>query len=99
MKILGYNYKLDLDKTLKSLDGNMGFCNMDHQVLTVASDLEDDAKCSTLLHEAIEALNYHLELKLEHRQISSLEAGLHQVLSDNGVDLSPLLEDNKKKRV
>ena len=46
---------------------------------------------STLLHEIIEALNHALELKLEHGAIAGLEAGLYQVLTDNGVDLTPLL--------
>ena len=38
---------------------------------------------STLFHEIIEALNYQLELKLEHHQIQSLEAGLFSILTKN----------------
>ncbi len=38
---------------------------------------------STLIHEIIEQINWHLELKLEHSTISQLEAGLYQVLKDN----------------
>jgi hypothetical protein len=35
---------------------------------------------STFLHELIEAVNWHLDLKLEHRFIVALEAGLYSAL-------------------
>ena len=38
---------------------------------------------SVLLHEIIEALDYRLELKLDHERITQLEAGLFQTLMDN----------------
>ena len=60
------------------------------QVIQLASDLAEENAISTLLHEILEALNFHLALKLEHKIIMALEAGLFQVLVDNGVDLSPL---------
>lgn len=82
---------------MRQMQNNMGYCDMSRQELKIASDVPQDGKESTLLHEIIEALNYHMELGLEHRQISSLETGLHQVLSDNGVDLSVLFKENKKK--
>jgi len=94
MKILGYSYKIEqLGKDV--MRGNSGFCNFDNKLLQVSVDLDKDMKESTLLHEIIEALNYHMELELKHNQIMSLEAGLHQVLNDNGVELSPLLENKE----
>jgi len=50
------------------------------------------AQESSVLHEMIEALNYHLDLKLQHETIMQLEAGLYQCLKDNGVDLSSLVK-------
>ena len=38
---------------------------------------------AVLLHEIIEALNYRLELQLEHPQITQLESALFAVLNDN----------------
>ena len=46
-----------------------------------------------MLHEIIEAINYHLELEMEHNVRMGLEAALFQVLTANGVDLSPLTKD------
>ncbi|HNU72888.1 MAG TPA: hypothetical protein PKL48_14390 [Thermodesulfobacteriota bacterium] len=52
---------------------------------------------STTLHEVLEALNWRLNLDLKHETIMRLEAGLYQVLTQNGVDLSPLLAHAKRK--
>jgi len=59
---------------------------MTKQHIRLSDDLGEDMRDSTLLHEIIEALNYHLELKLEHNQITSLEAGLYQTLKDNNLE-------------
>lgn len=91
MKILGYNYTIDRAGNADDLQAFADFRSKT-QVIRVASDLFQEQAESTLLHEVIEALNFHLELKLEHPAIMRLEAGLYQVLADNGVDLSPLLE-------
>jgi hypothetical protein len=48
---------------------------------------------SIIIHEILEALNYHLELELPHRTISALESGLYQTLHDAGVDLQLLLKE------
>lgn len=98
MKILGYNYTVDLSKQLSDMKGNSGFSNFDKQSLEVANDLGTDLKLSTLLHEIIEAINYHLSIGLAESDIMRLEAGLFQVLTDNGVNLSSLLAENKELR-
>ena len=41
---------------------------------------------STLLHEIIEYFDAHYELKLEHRQISTLAQALFQILRDNDLN-------------
>ena len=38
---------------------------------------------SVLLHEVIEAIDYRLELKMDHEKITQLEAALIQVIRDN----------------
>lgn len=92
MKILGYTYKLKKKNDSEFLDA-MGRFHSRTQAIFLATDQNKEQKMSTVLHEIIEALNYHLELKLDHNVIMSLEASLYQVLNDNGVDLSPLLKD------
>jgi len=92
INILGYEYNLDFSKTYEQSIGNVGFCSFKDKTISVANDIESDLFNSTLIHEIIEALNYHLELDLKHNQIMGIEVGIHQVLNDAGVDLNPLKE-------
>ena len=93
MKILGYTYAVQFVGA-DSMDGAMGRFYARQQRIEIASNMAPDGQRSTMLHEVIEALNYHLALNLPHRTIMALEATLYQVLTDNGVDLSPLLGGN-----
>lgn len=90
LTILGYKYGLDLSKSLNDMGKNVGLCDLDYKIITIANDVDHDIIASTLLHEIVEIINYHLELGLEHRQIMGLEVGLHQALVDNGVNLDIL---------
>lgn len=92
MNILGYKYRLIEDGN-EDFIGASGRGHIARQVIQIAEGLVEQQRVTTVLHEIIEALNYHLELELEHNKIMSLEAGLYQVLSENGVDLSPLVAD------
>lgn len=89
MKILGYTYKL------KYSDGmsEMGKFVPNNQTIFVDEKLCHQQILSTILHEIIEALCYHMELKIEHPIMMGLESGLYQVLTDNGVSLEPLLQE------
>lgn len=91
MKILGYPYTVQFVGA-DSMDGAMGRFYARQQRIEIASNMAPDGQLSTMLHEVLEALNYHLALNLPHAKIMALEAGLYQVLSENGVDLGPLLE-------
>jgi len=93
LNILGYQYEVRFAPS-QDMGGKAGrFMTLPPRIL-VAEDCARDQQISTMLHEIIEGLDYHLELKLEHNQISALEAGLFQVLTTNGVDLSPPLGGN-----
>ena len=93
VKILGYTYRVEVVDS-DAMDA-MGRFQSRRQRLQIADDLAGDELLSTLLHEVIEALNYHLALDLPHNAIMQLEAGLYQVLADNGVNLAPLLENHE----
>lgn len=97
MRILGYNYTVEMSDDRRKVAGNLGTCDLENQAIYLSKKNSVSGIQSTLIHEIIEALNFHMELKLRHHQISSLEAGLFQVLSDNGVDLEKLLKDNLQK--
>jgi len=90
LKIMGYNYRCRIvDKEDLS---NMGTCDARNQIIRLAAESCDQGVESTIIHEMIEAINFHLQLSLEHNKIMSLEAALHQALTANGVCLRPLLD-------
>ena len=92
MKILGAEWTV-VERDLQGI--NWGTMSVGRQEICLEATMRPDTKLSTLLHEIIEALNSQLELKLAHRTISQLEAGLFSVLNDNGVNLKPLLRGSK----
>jgi hypothetical protein len=91
INILGYNYTIDTTRPLEEMEGNVGYCDFDKLELRVANDVPEDAKNSTIIHEIIEAVNYHLEIGLEESQIKQLEVGIFQAFNDNRVPISLLL--------
>jgi hypothetical protein len=96
IKVLGHKYTVDLSQRLDDMKGNVGVCDLDYLIIKIANDAPPDVKVSTLLHELIEAINYHLELKLKHGQIMGLEVGLYQIFSENGIDLGRILEEREE---
>jgi len=95
LDILGYHYTVNETKPLSEMKGNSGTCDLDHSIIELANDAGEDMKLSTLLHEIIEAINFHLEIRLTEAKIKQLEAGLFQALTTNGVNLQDLLyKDN-----
>lgn len=98
MKILGYTYKIIMEE---DHDGALGRSHIARQIIRVSPNQASQQQESTMLHEIMEALAYHLHLELpsdQHRVIMPLEAALYQVLTDAGVDLSPLLNEVKKHK-
>ncbi len=93
LKILGYDYEVRYSPPRH--EGGMdasGCSNAGHQIIVIDPLMCKQEQQSTLLHEILEALNCHLELCLNHQTVSSLEAGLYQVLKDNGVNVGALLK-------
>lgn len=91
MRILGYNYRITADGNADDMNA-LGRFRAKRQIIELAEDLCPEQAASTVLHEIIEALKYHLELSLDHSDVMALEAGLYQVLTAAGVDLAPLLD-------
>lgn len=89
LKILGYNYTLIRVDDADALDA-LGRFQTKKLKIEVATDICDQQVTSVILHEIIEAINYHNQLRIEHNAIMSLEAGLYQVLTENGVNLDAL---------
>lgn len=88
MKILGYDYAVDY----VSLETPEDFGEIDFlkSKINIHADVSKDKKISTVIHEIIEAGNYHLELKMSHKQITGLEVTIFDTLTRAGINLEKL---------
>jgi hypothetical protein len=100
INILGVEYRVIIEDNLESLQENLGCVDLDHQIIYIRKDMSDSMIKSTLLHEVIEAINYQLELKMPHRVICGIEAGIFDVISCNSNGLfDSLLEEEEELEI
>ena len=62
--------------------GDIGHYTPASNSIRISKELLDEQKKETFLHEIIEAIDYHYELKLEHSNIMTLAMVLAQVIRD-----------------
>jgi len=86
LKIAGYEYSVvyEVHRSRDRGSNNPASCNSKAQTIWIDTDQHRESQESSLIHEVLEALDYHYELGLSHQTIATLETGLYQVLRDNG---------------
>ncbi len=104
LKIAGYRYGVVYEAHRSRDRGteNPATCNSHVQTIWIDTDQHREGQESSLIHEIIEALDYHYELKLSHQTIATLETALYQVLKDNELAEQsgqnvPILADARRK--
>lgn len=85
LRILGREFQVDYEE---EMDGNyVGFCYAQEGVIEIKEDQHPMEEADTILHEALHALFYLLDLGLsrtrEERVVRLLSTGLIQVFADN----------------
>lgn len=90
MKILGYDYKVTPVANMGE-HGCLGLFVPKVSELSFDCTMDQQGKESTVLHEIIEALSWHLGLEMTEAQIRGIEAGLYGTLTGAGVDLGRLV--------
>jgi len=85
INILGHTYEIKTNKNREWETGHTAPATSYSRNCTIWIDLNqvESQIESCLIHEILEIINYHLEIKLEHNQISCLETGIYQSLKDN----------------
>lgn len=81
IKILGHEYTIE--RSPMGLIGNPGECNYFYNLIRIANDMPETTQTEVLLHEIIEAICNRCEVEVEHRVITIISEGLHQVLREN----------------
>lgn len=94
MNILGYNYTLKYSQKPEDggMDNQFGRVHIGKQLIIIDLNAHIQQQELTVIHEILEAINFHYELSLPHEKISALETGLYQVLLSLGMDTSLLLK-------
>lgn len=80
LRIVGKRYKIVIRDEMQD---NRGMCDDMRQELYVLRGQPHDLECDTILHEAIHALDYHMQLRLTEEQVTGLGAAVYALLSDN----------------
>jgi hypothetical protein len=88
---LGYDYTVKPNPGIGKREDKYALYNAGALEIEYDSTLHRQMQESSILHEIIEAINYHLQLNLKHAQIMALETGLYGALNDSGVDLGRLI--------
>jgi len=85
LDILGQTFKIRKVKGLSDENGQVlcGCSVAVAQEIHINTSFPQEVQECTLLHEIIETLNTLMEMEMPHKNISSLETGLYQVLKTN----------------
>jgi hypothetical protein len=83
LRIQGHTFNVKLSSGDAVADRDCGWSRPFNNLISINSDFPVSQQESTLLHEIIEIINSSFELKLEHKQIMTLECSLYQVLKEN----------------
>jgi len=85
LKIFGHEYEVVVNDEVKTGNSDFGSHWLKYGKIWINSDITQHQQESTLIHEILEAINAHLRLDLDHKQIFALETGLYQIIKDNGL--------------
>lgn len=93
MKILGYSYTVKRDVAANNSDVQAMVDCTKLEIVYPVDKRNTQMEISAMIHEILEAGKYHLQLEISHSAIMGYEVLIHQVFTEAGVDLSPLLRE------
>lgn len=92
LRIVGKNYAVERMK----LGDDYGECNDQTQTIKVAETIAHGMERDTLLHEAIHAIDYCMQLKMSEKQVCGLGTAIYALLADNPELVKYIMEKPKK---
>ena len=92
LRIVGKNYAVEKMK----LGDDYGECNYQTQTIKVAEEIAHGMERDTLLHEAIHAIDYCMQLKMSEKQVCGLGTAIYALLADNPELVKYIMEKPKK---
>ena len=84
IRIGGFTYKVDvIDNLVEDGQECFGTCSVNEQSIKIRDGLPKQMIKCTLIHECLEAINYHYKLNLKHDNIERLDSALLDLLENN----------------
>ena len=83
VKIGGHIYNCEIGPALARDCDAMGRSCGNALEIEIDGSIPNQNRESVLLHEILEQISYRYELRLEHREVTTLETALYQVIKDN----------------
>ncbi len=83
LKILCHEYDVTLDPSLLEECNDYGLMYAADTTVRIESSLSESVTKEVIMHEILEAVNFHLELGLKHRQLTAVATAMLQVMQDN----------------
>lgn len=100
MKILNYSFKLEKEqgfsenKNSNNINRNLGIIDYKKQIIRLDPDHPEATE--TLVHELIHAVAHFWNIEMSEDAVMRLGIGITAILTENGVDLSPLFHEENK---
>lgn len=92
LRIVGKNYAVET----MTLGEDYGECNDQTQTIKIAEGIAHGMERDTLLHEAIHAIDYSMQLKMSEKQVCGLGTAVYALLADNPELVKYIMEKPKK---
>lgn len=96
MKILSYDYEVVREPGFSSDRNNNNNARwqgqIDYKRQQIKVDPEDKEHMQTLIHEMMHSIDRYFVTDLSEDNIERISQGIYHVMTENGVDLSPLLK-------
>lgn len=88
LKVLAHIYTISETVEPQLGRGTSGLCCANLLKIELDSSVPKSRKEEAFLHEIIEALKFHLDIKIEHEDLSALSEGIYTVIRDNGLNFN-----------
>jgi hypothetical protein len=92
LRIVGKNYAVET----MELGEDYGECNDQTQTIKIAKNIAHGMERDTLIHEAIHAIDYCMQLRMSEKQVCGLGTAIYALLADNPDLVKYIMEKPKK---
>lgn len=88
LKVLAHIYTVSEGVEPQLGRGTSGLCCANLLKIELDGSVPKSRRDEAFLHEIIEALKFHLDLKIEHEDLSALSEGLYTIIRDNELNFN-----------